>query len=138
MHGQIGRPVEKLNRTLEGFEEHLRDLRKKMSQEPEVLRGGIEREIAAAEAALKRIDDDAQAAKVRMQLQAEEGALAASGQVGEWKRDREWEKLRSRAEDTEAYAAWSLIVATRAIGEVELATLQAIAARSDFENVSTE
>ena len=73
-----------------------------------------------------------------MQLQAEEGTLASNGQVEAWKRDCDNEKLRSRAEDAEAYAAWSLIVATRAIGEVELATLKAIATRIDFENGSTE
>jgi chromosome segregation ATPase len=137
MRDQIDRSVESLYRKLAGFEERLSNLKRKI-EAAETSRGGIGREIAAAETALKRIDDDAQAAKVRMQLQAEERALAASGQVGEWKRDRESEKRRSRAEDAEAFAAWSLIVATRAIDEAELATLQAIAARMDFENGSKE
>ncbi len=130
--------VESLRPKLEGFEKRLRDLKKRMSTGYEGSRGEIEKKIEAAESAVKRIQDDSLAARARMQLQAEEGTLASNGQVEAWKRDCDNEKLRSRAEDAEAYAAWSLIVATRAIGEVELATLKAIATRIDFENGSTE
>ena len=138
MRDQTDRSVASLLRKLEKFEEHLRDLQKRMSTENESSPGEIERKIEAAESAVKRIQDDSLAARARMQLQAEESTLASNGQVEAWKRDCDNEKLRSRAEDAEAYAAWSLIVATRAIGEVELATLKAIAARMDFENGSKE
>ena len=138
MRGPTDRSAESLRRKLAGFEEHLCDLKKMMSTVDEISRGDVGREIAAAEAAVKRVSDDASAARARMQLQKEEGALADSGQVEAWKRDREGEALRSRAEDSEAYAAWSLIVATRAIHEVRLAALKAITARMDFENGSGE
>ena len=138
MRDQTDRSVESLRRKLEAFEEHLRDLKKIMSTGHEVSSDEIEGRIKAAESAVKRIKDDSLAAKTRMQIQAEEGALADSGQVEAWKGDRDNEKLRSRAEDAEAYAAWSLIVATRVIGEVELATLKAIAAQMDFDDRSTE
>ncbi len=138
MRDQTDSSVESLRRKLEAFEEHLRDLKKMMSTGHEMLRGEIERKIEAADRAVKRIKDDSLAAKARMQIQAEEGALATNGQVEAWKRDRTMEKLRSRTEDAEAYAAWSLIVATLAMDEVELATLKAIAARMDFDDRSTE
>ena len=138
MLDQTDSSVESLRRKLEAFEEHLRDLKKMMSTGHEMLRGEIERKIEATDRAVKRIKDDSLAAKARMQIQAEEGALATNGQVEAWKRGRTMEKLRSRTEDAEAYAAWSLIVATLAIDEVELATLKAIAARMDFDNGSTE
>ena len=138
MRDQTDSSVESLRRNLEAFEEHLRDLKKMMSTGHEMLRGEIERKIEAADRAVKRIKDDSLAAKARMQIQAEEGALATSGQVEAWKRDRTMEELRSRTEDAEAYAAWSLIVATLAMDEVELATLKAIAARMDFDDRSTE
>ena len=138
MRDQTDSSVESLRRKLEAFEEHLRDLKKMMSTGHEMLRGEIERKIEATDRAVKRIKDDSLAARARMQLQAEEGTLASNGQVEAWKGDRDNEKLRSRAEDAEAYAAWSLIVATRVIGGVELATLKAIAARMDFDDRSTE
>jgi len=130
--------VESLRRKLEGFEKRLRDLKGRVSTGYGVSRSEIERKIEAAEGAVKRIKDDSLAARARMQIQTEESTLASNGQVEAWKRDRDREKLRSRTEDAEAYAAWSIIVATRAIGEVELATLKAIAARMDFENGSEE
>lgn len=134
MRDQTDSSVESLHRKLGGFEKRLRDLKKRLSTEHEVSRTEIERKIEATERAVKRIKDDSLAARARMQVQAEESTLASNGQVEAWKRDRDHEKLRSRAEDAEACAAWSLIVATRAIDEVELATLKAIAARMDFEN----
>lgn len=138
MSNRTDSPVESLHRKLARFEKRLRDLKKRMSTGYEGSRSEIEKGIEAAESVVKRIQDDSLAARARMQLQSEEGTLASNGQVEAWKGDRDNEKLRSRAEDAEAYAAWSLIVATRAIGEVELATLKAIAARMDFENGSTE
>jgi hypothetical protein len=138
MRDQTDRSVESLLRKLEGFEEHLLDLKKRLSTEHEVSRTEIERKIEATERAVKRIKDDSLAARARMQVQEEEKALAANGQVEAWKRDRDRVKLRSRAEEAEAYAAWSLIVATRTIDEAGLATLKAIAARMDFENGSNE
>ena len=138
MRDRTDSSVESLRRKLEGFEKRLRDLKKRMSTGYEGSRSEIEKKIEAAESAVKRIQDDSLAARARMQLQAEESTLASNGQVEAWKRDRDNEKLRSRAEDAEAYAAWSLIVATRTIDEAELATLKAIAARMDFENGSTE
>jgi hypothetical protein len=101
-------------------------------------RESLGRSIAIAEASSNRIKGDAMAAQARMHAQAEAEVLDASDNVGPWKRGGETEKLRSRAEGAEAYAAWSLIVATRAICDVELATLKAIAARMDFEDGSTE
>ena len=138
MRDRTDSSVESLRRKLEGFEKRLCDLKKRMSTGYEGSRSEIEKKIEAAESAVKRIQDDSLAARARIQLQAEESTLASNGQVKAWKRDRDNEKLRSRAEDAEAYAAWSLIVATRTIDEAELATLKAIAARMDFENGSTE
>ena len=134
MPDQTDHCAETLRRKLELFGEQVKDLRSSLDS-AESSPVGIKREIAAAEVAMKRIRDDALAARARMQLQEEERALADSGQVEAWKRDREVELLKSRAEDAEAYAAWSLIVATRAISEVKLATLKAIAARSDFRAI---
>ena len=138
MRDRIDSSVESLRRKLAVFEKRLRDIKEQMSTGYGVSRSEIERKMEAAEGAVKRIEDDSLAARARMQIQAEESALASNGQVEAWKRDRDREKLRSRTEEAEAYAAWSLIVATGAIGEVELATLKAIAARMDFENGSKE
>ena len=131
------RPVDGLRRRLGDFEERMRTLRRTI-QASGASRECLGQAIAVAEASSNRIKGDAMAAQVRMHAQAEAEALVANGQVERWKHDGEIEKLRNRAEGAEAYAAWSLIVATRAICDAELATLMAIAARMDFEDGSTE
>ena len=131
------RPADGLRRRLGEFEERMRTLRRTVEASG-ASRESLGRSIAIAEASSNRIKGDAMAAQARMHAQAEAEVLDASDNVGPWKRGGETEKLRSRAEGAEAYAAWSLIVATRAICDVELATLKAIAARMDFEDGSTE
>lgn len=131
------RPVDGLRRRLGEFEERMRTLRRTIEASG-ASRESLGQAIADAEVALKRVKDDAMAAQERMHAHADAEALAANGQVELWKRDGEIEKLRSRVEGIEAYAAWSLIIATRAICDVELATLKAIAARMDLEDCSTE
>ena len=69
-------------------------------------RESLGRSIAIAEASSNRIKGDAMAAQARMHAQAEAEVLAASDNVGRWKGGGETEKLRSRAEGAEAYAAW--------------------------------
>lgn len=129
------RPVDSLRRRLGKFEERMRTLRRTIEASG-TSRESLSRAIAVAEASSKRVTGDAMAAQERMQVHAE--ALAANGHVGLRKREGEAEMLRSRVEGIEACAAWSLIVATRAICDVELATLKAIAARMDLEECSTE
>jgi hypothetical protein len=131
------RPVDGLRRRLGHFEERMRTLRRTIEASG-TSRESLSRAIAVAEASSKRVTDDAMAAQERMQVQAEAEALAANGHVGLRKGEGEIEMLRSRVEGIEAYAAWSLIVATRAICDVELATLKAIAARMNLEDGSTE
>jgi hypothetical protein len=131
------RPADGLRRRLVEFEGRMRTLRRTIEASG-ASRESLGRSIAIAEASLNRVKGDAMAAQARMHAQAEAEVLAASDNVGRWKGGGETEKLRSRAEGAEAYAAWSLIVATRAICDVELATLKAISARTDLEDGSTE
>jgi hypothetical protein len=118
-------PADGSRRKLEDLEDRARAARRRV-EAGRTSRESLREAIAFAEAALNRVKDDAAAARARMQAHE---ALAANGGVGPWQRDGEIERIRRGAEDAEAYAAWSLIVATRAICEVELASLKATAAR---------
>ena len=129
---------ELLHDRLIGIEGLVHELKVKIDDDREATKAAIEREIDDAKAALQRVRDDAGAARARMKAQLAERKAESADLIAEWKRHGEVDELERRAEDAEAYAAWSLIVATRAIDEVELATLKAIAARMDFENGSAE
>jgi hypothetical protein len=129
------RPVDSLRRRLGEFEVRLRILRGTL-ESSETSRESVEGAIAFAEAEWSRVKDDASAAHARVSAQAKAVAASDSGELSEG--DGEMGKLRSKAETAEAVAAWSLIVATRAICEVELATLKALAVRMELESRSSE
>ncbi len=107
-----------------------------MLEASETSRDSVEGAIAFAEAEWNRVKDDASAAHARVRAQAKTVAASDSGELS--KGDGEIGKLRGEAETAEAVAAWSLIVATRAICEVELATLKALAVRMELESRSSE
>ena len=116
---------------LKVIEDRVSYFRAKIERNRVATKATIDREVDEAKAALARIKDDADAAGARMKVQ--EKTAAAEETIAEWKHDRELDKLERRAEDAETYAAWSLMVATKAIDEADLAAMQAIAARLDVE-----
>ena len=94
-------------------------------------------DITAAKATLDRIKDDADLARARMLAEVEKRKGESEEVVAEWMRNRETDHLERRAEDAEAFAAWSMMVAAAAIDETDLAALEAIAARLDLESSTT-
>jgi hypothetical protein len=129
MDTRVDQLCDDLRRKLNGIEQHVRDLKSKIERDREATIATIGEEIVVARAELKRAMDDAEAARVRMKAHLAEMKAAGEDQIEEWRRNREVEKLERWAEGAEAYAAWSLIVASKAIDEAELAAMQAIAAR---------
>jgi len=128
---------ENLSDKLRGMEDRVSGFKAKLGSNRAVTSAAIDRHLEEAEAALARTKDDAEAARARM-ISQEHKRLTVGESIAEWKRNREIDKLERRAEDTEAYAAWSLLVVLGAIEEAELAALQAIAARLDVEQTSDQ
>jgi len=121
---------------LTGIEYRVTNLKAKIDRDRAATRATIDQQLDEATAALARTKDDAEAARARM-ISQEQNLLTVGESIAEWKRNREIDKLERRAEDAEANAAWSVLVAVGAIEESELAALQAIAARLDVEQTAT-
>lgn len=121
---------------LTGIEYRVTNLKAKIDRDRAATRATIDQQLDEATAALARTKDDAEAARARM-ISQEQNLLTVRESIAEWKRNREIDKLERRAEDAEANAAWSVLVAIGAIEEAELAALQAIAARLDVEQTAT-
>ena len=121
---------------LTGIEYRVTNLKAKIDRDRAATRATIDQQLDEATAALARTKDDAEAARARM-ISQEQNLLTVGESIAEWKRNREIDKLERRAEDAEANAAWSVLVAIGAIEESELAALQAIAARLDVEQTAT-
>ena len=127
---------DQLRDKLNGIEDRVNDFKAKIASDREATKAAIDKEVDVASTALQKIKDDAEAARARMKAQVHEQKADTEDLIAEWKRRRDVEKLERRAEDAEAYAAWSVIVAAGAIDEADLATMQAIAARLDVERAA--
>jgi len=121
---------------LTGIEYRVTNLKAKIDRDRATTRAAIDQQLDEATAVLARTKDDAEAARARM-ISREQNLLTVRESIAEWKRNREIDKLERWAEDAEANAAWSVLVAVGAIEEAELAALQAIAARLDVEQTAT-
>ena len=138
MSQRIDQFCDQLRRRLNAIEERLNELQQKIQQDHEATRNSIARDVRAAEGTLNRIKGDADAARIRMLAEVEKGKCESEEVVAAWMSNRETEKLERRAEDAEAFAAWSMMVAASAIDEADLAALEAIAARLDLESAAPE
>ena len=126
MSGRADEFYDHLSDCLKGILARVATLEKRIGDEREATRAGIQEAVDRAEAAFRKTKDDAEAAHVRM--------AACRGEVAaERVHDRVPEELEHGAEDAEAYAVWSVMVASGAIDETELAAMRAIAARMKVE-----
>jgi hypothetical protein len=133
---RVDRFCDNLRDKLTGIEYRVTNLKAKIDSDRAATRVAIDQQLDEATAALARTKDDAEAARARM-ISQEQNLLTVGESITEWKRNREIDKLERWAEDAEANAAWSVLVAVGAIEEAELAALQAIAARLDVEQTAT-
>ncbi len=137
MSGRVDQFCDKLSGKLNRIEGRVNDLKAKIQNDGEAARAALDKEVDVAKAALRKVKDDADAARARMKQRQKNKKAETEDAIAQWKRNREMDKLQRRAEDAEAYAAWSFIVAGEAIDEAHLATVQAIAARHDLETAGS-
>ena len=85
----------------------------------------------------KRIAEDhtkLAAAQADIMKWAEEREAVTDEKIAEWKAKLEKAKLKGRAEAAERYAAGAAVVASAAVDEAELASLEAWLARKDADS----
>ena len=120
-----------LSNSLKRMVDRLSHLRTMVESDHDDRRARIGEELDEAEAAFRRVRDDADAARERMRERLPEKKADVEEVIAEWKRKRDVDSLERHAQQAEAYAAWSMIVARAAVEEMNLATMQAIAAQLD-------
>ena len=120
-----------LSNSLKPIVDRLIHLRTMVESDDDDGRARIGEELDKAETAFRRVRDDADAARERMRERLPEKKADVEEVIAEWKRKRDVDSLERHAQQAEAYAAWSIIVARAAVEEMNLATMQAIAAQLD-------
>ncbi len=96
----------------------------------------IETQVNKAKADLEAHMREAEQVQARVRTLLEEKKAQTDANIEEWVRDRKVEKMEARAQLSEDYAAEQVWLATVAVEEAEIATLEAIAARIEAENLA--
>ncbi len=135
MGRRVDQFCDELRDRLRSVESRVNHLKANIGGDREATKAAIDRKIDEAKAGLNGRKDDVEAARARMQARLEAKQTETEDRIAEWKLNRESEKLERRAEDSEAYAAWAILVAAAAIGEADLAALEAIEARVDADRL---
>jgi chromosome segregation ATPase len=141
MEAAMSEPVDQfcddLRDRLTRIESRVIEIKTKIESDREATKTAIDSKVSQARASLEARRDDANAARARMKERLEEKKAETENNIAEWKRSHDSDRLQRRSEDAEIYAAWATMVVADAIDEADLATMEAIAARLDFEMVAS-
>ncbi len=96
----------------------------------------IDFQLNKAKSDLEAHKREAEQVQERVNTLLEEKKTQTEASIGEWVRDRKVEKMEARAQLTEDYAAEQVWLATVAVEEAELATLEALAARIEADDLA--
>ncbi len=89
-----------------------------------------------ARAVLEEHKSEAEQAQARARSMLEEKKAQTDARIEQWVHDRDVEKMEARAQLAEDYAAEQVMLAAAAVEEADLATLEALAARIEADEVA--
>lgn len=137
MSQKIDQFCESLREQLTAIETKLSHTKADLETVPQEAQHLIQSKLEVAKARLAENQRQAEDAKANMQQWLEAKKSELQSQVEEWKAQREVEKLVSRADRAESYAASAIIFAAAAAEEAQIAVLEAIEARIAADNAVT-
>ena len=136
MSERIERFCDNLRVKLTSVDDRIASLKAGLDSATARTKDDIDFQLNKAKADLEAHKREAEQVQVRLQDLLEEKKAQTEANIGEWVRDREVEKMEARAQLTEDYAAEQVWLATVAVEEAELATLEALAARIEADDVA--
>lgn len=129
MSAKIDQFCESLRQQLTAIETKLNHTKADLETVPQEARQIVQTKLEDAKTQLAENKRKAEDAKVTMQQWLEAKKVEIQSQVDDWKTQREVEKLGSRADRAENYAASAIVFAAAAVQEAQIAVLEAIEAR---------
>jgi hypothetical protein len=138
MSEKIDQFCESLRQQLTEIETKLTHTKADLETVPQDAKHLVQSKLEDAKSQLATNQQKADDAKTNVQqwLAAKKSELQS--QVEEWKADREVDKLVSRADRTESYAASAIVFAAAAVQEAQIAVLEAIEARMTADEAVSE
>jgi chromosome segregation ATPase len=135
MSEKIDQFCEGLRNQLTKVETSLNKVGESIKAAPQQASDAVKSSLAAAKAKHEANMQSLHEAKAKMEERLHEKKEEVDSQIAEWKTNREIHKLEKRADNAEDYAMATIDFAGAAVVEADLATLEAIEARMDAEDV---
>ena len=135
MSEKIDRFCESLRQQLTEIEVKLSHTKADLERIPQGTQQLIQSKLKIAKVQLAENKQKAEEAKVTMGQWVDAKKSELQSQIDEWKAQREVEKLVSRADRAEEYAASAIVFAAAALQEAQIAVLEAIEARIEADEV---
>ncbi len=135
MSEKIDQFCESLRQQLTAIETKLNHTKADLETVPQETQHLIQSKLEEAKVQLAQNKRKAEDAKANVQQWLEAKKSELQSQVDEWKAQREVDKLVSRADRTEEYAASAIVFAAAALQEAQIAVLEAIEARVAADEV---
>jgi len=137
MSQQIDSFCEKLREKLNEMDDRLQKMKASAKANSKKTRQDLRSQVEKLQASLNADRTSIEAAKTRMKDWAEGKKATFEEKVAQWKDQRKQAQLNHRAEAAEEYASDAFVVAVAAVDDAYAATIDAIIARGDADEVSS-
>jgi len=138
MGQRIDQFCEDLRVKLTNIDNNMNALKSKVGGEARQAEQEVRKHLDKLQTQITRERAKLSAAQAELKKWADEKEAATDKMVAEWKAKHDANRLKSRADRAERYAAAAMVVAMAALDEAENASLQAWLARRDAESVQSK
>ncbi len=128
---------ESLRDRLHAIESRLESVKTNVDKAGQETEATIKAKLDEARTKVEQSKRDAEDARAKVAAYIERKTFETEAKIEAWKKERELKELDSRAERAEEYAESTILLALSPVEEAEVATLEAIAARRDFEEAKS-
>ena len=133
MSERVDKFCDGLRERLNALEGRLQSVKADMQVLPAKAEKALREKLDEARTKLLAQKERVEKARLDLKARADQKMAETVEAINEWKAKREVRKLNARAERAEAYAQAAMVLALASIDEVEVAILDAVAARKDAD-----
>ncbi len=138
MSEKIDKFIDGLNAKLTSLDDRLRAIKTNIEATDATNKAALHAKLDEAQGKLAKKKREAEESRAEMKAALEQKHAENKEKIAEWKHNREVHKLENRADKAEDHALRAIINAAYAIDEADYATLAAIDARLEAEEVASQ
>ncbi len=136
MGEKIDKFTNDLNARLTSLDDRLRAIKSNIEATDAKNKAALRAKLDEAQEKLTEKKREAEASRAEMMVALEQKHAETKDKIDEWKHNREVHKLEKRADNAEEYAVRAIVYAAYTIEEADYATLAALEARLEAEEIA--